>query len=446
MLKFAQSKKILFIVGTAGILLVIALWRRSAPERRLRAEAEESPLSCALYAAEKGGYYNSEIVCKVAIAFAEAGDFNRAQLIINEVEETGYFVFSYPGLRFHLSQQLVFNLENKAKAMATVAGLYAKTGRKDKALETLSQALQIAERIESSYDSDEALADISSKYVELGEDSQALKVIESVKSERSSDGPEELTLYNHRLHLRLANKYLDVGRSDQAFGILERAKSKIDAIKDTSQKSKTLAEIGTVYAKAGQSHKADELLSEALEVITVATSQSEPDKSMALTIVAEEYSKSGFCQRAYEISDTVAVEHNRSDASKRVAAICSKDSKTETHSLQEPEIEAALKLIEIGEREKGLQAIQNFGRQYASGRELVDTATKLAEGGKYDLAFEVTRAIVSDGTGFEDVPNVTSQEYRAEAVAEIAILYAKTGLKEDGERRKFLRQLLTLIK
>jgi tetratricopeptide (TPR) repeat protein len=80
------------------------------------------------------------------------------------------------------------------------AGLYAKTGRKDKALETLSQALQIAERIESGYNSDEALAEISSKYVELGEDSQALKVIESVKPERFSGRTEGLTLYNHRLH------------------------------------------------------------------------------------------------------------------------------------------------------------------------------------------------------------------------------------------------------
>jgi tetratricopeptide (TPR) repeat protein len=447
MLKFARSKKFLFTIGTAGILLVIALWRCSAPDRRLRAEAEESPLSCALYAAEKSGYYNSEIVCKVAVAFAEAGDFNRAQSIINEVEETGYFVFSYPGLRFHLSQQLVFNLENKAKALATVAGLYAKTGRKDKALETLSQALQIAERIESSYDSDEALAEISSKYVELGEDNQALNVIESVKPERFSDEPEELTLYNHRLHLRLANKYLDAGRSDQAFGMLERARPKIDAIKDTSQKSKVLAEIGTVYAKAGQSHKADDLLSEALEVITAAASQSEPYKSMALTIVAEEYAKSGFCQRAYEVSDTIAVEHNRSDASKRVTAICSKGSITEigAYPPPKPEIEAALKQIELGEHEKGLQAIRNFGGQYASGGALVNAATRLAQNGKYDLALEVTRAIVTDGSGFDDAPNVTSQEYRAEAVAEIATLYAKAGPKEDGERRKFLRQLLTLI-
>jgi tetratricopeptide (TPR) repeat protein len=446
MLKFAQSKKILFIVGTAGILLVIALWRCSAPDRRLRAEAEERPLSCALYAAEKSGYYNSEIVCKVAAAFAEAGDFNRAQLIINEIKEIEYFVFYPPRLRFHFSAQLDFNLENKAKALSTVAGLYARTGRKDKALETLSQALQIAERIESDYGSNEALAEISSKYVEFGADSQALKIIEFVKPEHFVDGTEELTPYNHWLHLKLANKYLDVGRSDQAFGILERARLKIDAIKDTSQKSKTLAEIGTVYAKAGQSHKADELLSEALEVITAAASQSEPYKSMALTIVAEEYAKSGFCQQAYEVCDTVAVEHNRSDASKRVAAICSKDTSTKTLSPSEPGIEAALKLIEIGEREKGLQAIQNFGRQYASGGELVHAATKLAESGKYDLALKVTRAIVSDGSGFMDVPNVTSQEYRAEAVAEIAILYAKTGPREEGERRKFLRQLLTLIK
>jgi tetratricopeptide (TPR) repeat protein len=93
----------------------------------------------------------------------------------------------------------------------------------------------------------------------------ALKVIESVKPERFSDWPEELTLYSHWFHLKLANEYLDVGRSDQAFGILERARPKIDAIKDTSQTSKAMAETGTVYAKAGQSHKADELLSEALE-------------------------------------------------------------------------------------------------------------------------------------------------------------------------------------
>jgi tetratricopeptide (TPR) repeat protein len=446
MLKVAQSKKILFIVGTACILLVIALWRCSASDRILRAEAEESPLSCALYAARKSGYYNSGIVCRVAVAFAEAGDFNRAQLIINEVEETDYFVFSYPGLRFHLSQQLVFNLKNKAKALITVADLYAKTGRKDKALEMLSQALQIVDRIENVSSSREELIEVFSKYVELGEDSQAIKVIESVKPERFSDRPGELPLYNHWLYLKLANKYVDVGRTDQAFGLLERARPKIDAIKDTSQKSKVLAEMGTVYAKAGQSHKADELLSEALEVITAATSQSEPDKSMALTTVAEEYAKSGFCQRAYEVSNTIVVEHNRSDASKRVAAICSKDTKTETHSPQEPEIEAALKLIEIGEREKGLQAIQNFGRQYPSGRTLVDAATRLAQDGKYDLALEVTRAIVTDGTGIKDVPDVGSEEYRAEAVAEIAKLYARTGPREEGKRRKFLRQLLTLIK
>jgi tetratricopeptide (TPR) repeat protein len=294
--------------------------------------------------------------------------------------------------------------------------------------------------------SSEALIEIFSQYAELREDSQALKVIESVKPERFFDRPEALAPFRHGLLLKLAYKYLEVSRSDQALGTLERAKQTIDAIKDKSLKSDALAEMGTVYAKAGQSHKANELLSEALEVITAASSQSEPDKSMALTSVAEEYAKSGFCQQAYEVSNTIAVEHNRSDALKRVVAICSKDSNTETHSPREPEIEAALKLIEIGEPEKGLQAIQNFGRQYASGRELVDAATRLAQVGKYDLAIEVTRAIVSDGTGFEDAPNMTSREYRAEAVAEIAILYARTGPKEERERRKFLRQSLTLIK
>jgi hypothetical protein len=114
--------------------------------------------------------------------------FNRAQQIINEVKETDYFVFSYPWRRFHFSQQLDFNLENKAKAQATIAGLYARAGGKEKALETLSLALKLAERIESDYGTNEALAEIYSKYVELGEDSQALKVIDFVEPERSIDG------------------------------------------------------------------------------------------------------------------------------------------------------------------------------------------------------------------------------------------------------------------
>jgi len=454
MLKFAQSKKTLFIVGTAGILLVIALWRCSEPDRRLRAEAEKNPLSCALYAAKKSGHYNSGIVCKVAVAFAEVGDFRRAQLIINEVKETDYFIFHPPGWRFHFSEQLDFNLGNKAKALVAVAGLYARTGRKDKALEMLSQAFQIVEKIENIYSAREALIEIFSKYVELGADSQALKVIDSVKPEHFSDGPEALAPFRAGFLLKLAGKYLEVGRSDQAFETLERAEQTIEAIKDTSLKSTALAEMGTVYAKAGQGHKAEELLSEALEMITAARSQSEPNKSMALTTVAEEFAKSGFCQRANEISNIIAIEHNRSDALKRVDAICSKgsDIETLTYSPPEPEIEAALKLIETGEREKGLQAIQNFGRQSVSGHTLFptchtlgDTAIELAQDRKYDLAIEVARAIVTDGQIFDDGGTVPSGEYRAETVAEIAILYARTGPREEGERRKFLRQLLTLI-
>jgi tetratricopeptide (TPR) repeat protein len=454
MMKFAQSKRILFIVCTVGLLLVIVLWHRSASDRRFRAEAETSPLSCALYAAKKSGNYNSGMVCKVAVAFAEAGDLNRAYLIINEIKETEYFIFHPRGLRFQFSEQLDSNLNNKAKALVRVAGIYARTGRKDKALETLSHASQIVERIENIYGSSDALIEILSKYVELGADSQALKVIESIKPERFSDGPEALGPFRAGLLLKLADKYLDIGRSDQAFGALDGAKQTIDAIKDTSLKSKAMAEMGAVYAKGEQSYKANELLSEALEIITAAINQSEPDKSMALTGVAEEYAKSGFCQRAYEVSNTIAVEHNRSDALKRVTAICSKDGEIEplTYIPPEPEIEAALKLIEIGEREKGLQVIQNFGRQaassrtfFASGRILGDAATRLAQDGKYDLALEVTRAIVTDGIIFDDGGAVPSQHYRAEAVVEIAILYARTGPKEEEERRKFLRHLLTLI-
>ena len=99
MLKFARSKRIPFIIVTVGLLLIVVLWWRLAPDRRLRAEAETSSLACALYAARQSAHDNGEMVCKAAVAFAEAGDFN-------EVDEIGYFVFSYSTLsrpRFYRS-------------------------------------------------------------------------------------------------------------------------------------------------------------------------------------------------------------------------------------------------------------------------------------------------------------------------------------------------------
>lgn len=445
MLKFVQSqqlKRILLIVVPAGLFFIV-LWLCSASAQRLRNEAEKSPLSLALYAAKRSGRFNSEQICKVAVAFAEAGDFNRAQLIINDVEETEYFIFS-SFRRFQFSKQLDFNMNEKAKSLVELAGLYVKTGRKDKALEMLSQALKIVERIETAFYSEEPLIKISSKFAELGEDRQALKIIESANPDLINDEPERLASFRHNLLLKLAEKYLEAGRYDQAIGILERA-MQIDNIKDTFLKSADLAETGVVYAMAGQNQKANELLSKSLAVISTARGQSEQDKSMYLTIVAEGYAKSGFCQQAYEVSNSISIEHNRSYAQERVTSICSKGSDSETFKYTSPEIAAALKLIEVGEYKKGMIAIQDIGRQYMISGELVDVARRLAQDGKYDLAVEVTRAIVSDYYITDHIPYVPSKELRAEAISKIALLYARDGRKDKREMQKFLRELLIHI-
>src|SRR5689334_4164084 len=99
--------------------------------------------------------------------------------------------------------------------------------------------------MEELYGSREALAAISFTYAELDADSQALNVIDSVKPERFSEGPEALAPFRAGFLLKLASKYLDVGKIDQAFGTLERAEQTIDAIKDRSLKSNALAEMGT---------------------------------------------------------------------------------------------------------------------------------------------------------------------------------------------------------
>ena len=90
-------------------------------------------------------------------------------------------------------------------------------------------------------------------------------------------------------------------------------------------------------------------------------------------------------------------------------------------------------------------AIQNIGRQFMSSGELVDAASGLAQDGKYDLALEVTRAIVSDYNVIDHAPSVPSKVLRAEAVVRIALSYARAGRKNEGDMQKFLRELLSLI-
>jgi tetratricopeptide (TPR) repeat protein len=347
-----------------------------------------------------------------------------------------------PGPRFHLRQQLVANLIHKSEAWVGVAAAYGRGGDPLGALLALSAARQLTERMENVYSSREPREKIAAAYAELGEDARALSLTAPGLSQFSSD--EEPAAYSHAQLISLAEAYVRLGRDEKTMETLALAEQAADWVIDTSLRSKALAETATAYAKAGQREEGIGLLGRALALTATLRDAEGPTKAMALTKVAEEYAKSGECQRALEVVETIGVESNREDALRRVTKACAGGESAESHAFTSPEVARALTLIESGSDEEGLQIIRNFGRVSGNGNELVSTAAKLSARGQFGTALEVARAIRAD-TYADDASGVTAEEHRAEAVALIAISYAKAGHRTGDEAQQFLNRLLTLL-
>jgi tetratricopeptide (TPR) repeat protein len=434
------SKLLLIGFGVMVGTMVVWLWLSRSPVSR--AEAGRDTLACAWYATDRIGYYKAGTQGKVAVAYAEAGDFARAERVIDAIDENEYFTLTFPGPHFHLRRQHAANLIYKSQSWVGVAVAYARGGDRRGALSALSAARQVIDRMESVHDSREPREKIAAAYAELGEDAQALSLTTSRPSLFYPN--EEPAAYSHAQLISLAEAYLRLGRAEKAAEMLALAEQAADSISNTSLKSKALAEAATAYVRAERRGKGAELLGRALALTASLRDAEGPTKSMALTKVAEEYAKSGECRRALEVVEAIGVESNREDALRRVTRACAGGESAERREFTSPEVGRALSLIEAGSGEEGLQIIRGFGRVSGNGGELVSAAARLCARGQFGAALEVARAIRAD-TDADDAPGVTAEEYRAEAVALIAINYAKVGRRTGDEAQQFLNRLLTLI-
>lgn len=165
----------------------------------------------------------------------------------------------YAGITYHE------NRSYEGSALAEVANEYAKLGQKEKALEVLSEALQIAKIIDDGEFLSEArpsiLVQVADNYAEIGEKEKALEVLsEALQAVKELEYPLDKPHYRAEALTEIAAEYMKVGQKEKALEILSSAFLLAEGTKDPSGKDWALCEISGGFAKAGQYHRAFQIV------------------------------------------------------------------------------------------------------------------------------------------------------------------------------------------
>ncbi len=446
MMRFRGSNKtrLIFIYVVAlALLFIIYDW---ATENLARYQAAKSPLDCARYAAVNAGPAEDELLCNIAVGYAEAGDFFRARTLLAALEEENYFVLVFPGPRIVFRRPKIFNLIYKAQAYASMAVLQAKSGRKQEALTLLSDAFEIIKRSENVYSMRDGIESILKAYLEMKMAGRALQLIDEIPEDQFNSA-DHRAIYQHSCLLTLVKTDLANGNVERAKDVLAKSILLAETMGERSFRISSFAESGRRYVQAGESQLGRGLLFQALGMIESHDYESEEFRAMDLTNVAEEMAKAGFYDDANNIALSIRIEFNRSDALKRVVKIRSQPGIDVSEGYRDPQLIEASNQILGGEREKGLTKIQAFRHLIDSGSELVQVVSDLAQAGEFTLAIDVARIITADDSPIMDAPDsfMSARNYRAAAIVKIALAYAVKNPDDDVKRKAFLRELLGLL-
>jgi len=114
------------------------------PQMTVKAEAEESPLACALLVARTIEDANNKAwsLAEIAGAYAKAGQYDQALQVAATIATA----------------------VSQARALAETASQYAQAGQREKAAELFSQALQATQAVTNTFEKATVLAEIAGKY------------------------------------------------------------------------------------------------------------------------------------------------------------------------------------------------------------------------------------------------------------------------------------------
>jgi len=398
------------------------------PRIEERAKMEESPLACALaitktiWPGEEGK--KDSALRNIAVSYAKVGEYDKALEVTTKIKDVFLNImalcdiavsYAEAGQREEASKilsqtlQLAKKTPFKLDAFSIIAGSYAKVGQYDKAFEVTTKIKKDRYLTAEKYKS-EALCSIADNYAEAGQKEKASKILSQALQLAKRLKHYDLPCFVLR---DISRVYAKIGQYDKAIEVADTIWGSTSPGFDSLYRIKALCDIAVSYAEAGQKEKASKILSQALQVAKAIEEDSSNDN--ALCDIAVSYAKVGQYDKALEVAKTIFYYHWKSKALCEIAS-CYADA---------GESDKALEILETAER---------FSRSYnppplTCYPSYYYVAVCYAKVGEYDKALETTERI-------ED------RYFMCKALSDIAVSYAKTGMKVDEKAKNVLHSIV----
>lgn len=459
------------------------------PPARLRAEAEESPLACALLVAEtvpplthriltetgeeileKDFFAHEEMLAQIVDKYAQAGQCRQVLQVARTLGDpfSGDRIFVEIARRCaeagHYDQALeaAAALEiayNKAEVLAQIASKYAQAGQQEKAANLLFQSLQVAKTIEN----DNALDQIARKYAQAGQCEPALEIAKTVgnanvKAEMVDEIVRRCTEAGHydqalraaatlkdsptkaNILAGIAYEHRKAGRYDQALQVA-------NIIPHPYIKVRVLTEIAGGYTRAGQLERTSEILFQALQVANAPEdayfrAEALAATASAYTAVNQEGKAGEILSQALQVANTIksvpGVIFSKENALSTIAGAYAEAgyySQTleiahalkDTYPVPPPVFNAIRKYAAAGQYDRAVEIAEAILEDTASKTdELVGVADRCVRAGHKEKAAEILSRALQVAEGIED------ESFKVQQLLKIAGIYMAIGGTEEA--------------
>lgn len=387
------------------------------PSARLRAEAETNPLDCSFYAVnlldtiqyeDKLKLMKAAKLAEISTRFSKNWQFGKAASVLTEGKTI---------------VQTIYSDSFKVSALTEMSQIISAAGKKNEALQLLSQAKTIAktmlqserpeallklvsayciiEQFESAEDliiqfksplRDDAWSIISQNYATHGKLRTALKTAENITNDNLQAETFQVII----------NQYAAKGRFEKAGNLV----SKINPL-NIDWKTKALADIAFHAGKDGKSDLAVSYFEQAIKTTNQFESYELPQKLSVLNYIAFRFIELKDNKNAIQLLESNSALAKNMSQFNRAEAFA----------------EIAVAYGKIGESEKALQLVQSYIPDYLTidiqGGALAQLALQYANNHQYRKAIDLANRIYDESTLLE--------VNRASVLSQIAITSANMG-------------------
>ncbi len=271
----------------------------------------------------------STAIEETAVKLAEQGDFDKALEVINQLDDAD------PALRrIAIAEgnpqavELTHSIsapDLRASALGQLAVAAHRADRKSEATDLLEESLSASEEIEFSQDRIYALIGIASVYEEIGDTDRALELLS--ESLELCDDFEGMPVSGLPSSFPLGEVLTQIVDGFSRLGHFDKADGAAEQIEDPFQFARASSKEAVHYFKAGQTEQALTLLSEALELVVSEPAYGEQGVWMKDSVLAElavAYTIAGQIEKGLQVTKKLSTEAQRNVALELVGKQCAR--------------------------------------------------------------------------------------------------------------------------